>query len=139
MGRIRRAKHGPEWFIQRDLITYLRARGWHVERMVGNAFQKGIPDINAFRRDVGERWIDVKAPGKYSFTKEQKRKWPVWESVGRSIWILTGADQENYDKLFGKPNWKDYWKESWGEIPDIDSLLDELIAEDDAEFADEDE
>jgi hypothetical protein len=94
MGNIRRAKHGPEWHIQRDLIRYLRDRNWHVERMIGNMFQEGIPDIYAFRRDFGSRWIDVKAPGKYSFTKAQKRKWPVWDSVGIGIWILTGATQQ---------------------------------------------
>jgi hypothetical protein len=130
MGNIRRAKHGPEWHIQRDLIRYLRDRHWHVERMIGNMFQEGIPDIYAFRRDFGSRWIDVKAPGKYSFTKAQRRKWPVWDSVGIGIWILTGANQTEYDKLFAAANWRDYWKDSWGS-PDIDSLIDELIREED--------
>jgi hypothetical protein len=130
MGNIKRPKHGPEWFIQRDLVTFLRDRNWYVERMVGNAFQKGIPDLYCFRRDFGERWIDVKAPGRYSFTADQKRKWPVWDSVGIGIYILTAATEAEYEKLMGKPNWKDYWKPSWGAIPDIDALLDELCLED---------
>jgi len=119
-------------------MVFMRARGWHVERMIGNAFQKGIPDVYAYKRGFGERWIDVKCPGgKYTFTKEQKRKWPVWDAAGIGIWILTAADQAAYDKLFDAPNWRDYWKSSWGEIPDIDALLDELIAEEEAEDFDE--
>ena len=34
-----------------------------------------------------------------------------------------------YDKLFAPPNWRDYWKASWGQVPDIDALLDELDRE----------
>lgn len=127
MGRIRIRKHGREWHIQEDLKTFLRARQWHVERMIGNAFQMGIPDLYVFHRKYGERWIDVKVPGKYTFTREQKIKWPVWDSFNRGIWILTAATQTEYDKLFGPPNWRDYWKPGWG-VPDIDALLDELDA-----------
>jgi hypothetical protein len=130
VGRIRRAKHGPEWFIQRDLVRYMREREWLVERMVGNAFQKGIPDLYCFRKDAGHRWIDIKAPGKYSFTDEQKKKWPLWDAAGIGIWILTAADQEQYDLLFAPPNWKQFWKESWGRIPDIDLLLDQITLDD---------
>jgi len=127
MGTIRRPKHGPEWHIQQKLVAYLKARGWHVERMIGNAFQLGIPDLYVANPKWGTRWIDVKRPGKdYSFTKAQKRKWPVWEAFGVGIWILTGADQEDYDRLFKAPNWRDYWKESWGQVPDVHALLDEL-------------
>lgn len=126
MRRIR-AKHGPEWYIQRDLIGLLRSRNWLVERMVGNAFQFGIPDLYCHHRKWGGRWIDVKNPNRYSFTKEQRVKWPVWEQYGCGIWILTAADQDEYDKLFHPPNWRQYWKDSWGEIPDIDTLMDEFI------------
>jgi len=136
MGRIRRDKHGPEWYIQRDLIRFLRDREWLVERLIGNAFQMGIPDLYCFRRDFGERWIDVKAPGRYTFTKEQKKKWPLWDAMGLGVYILTAANQSEYDKLFAPPNWKDYWKSSWGDIPDIDALLDELIREEADEFGD---
>lgn len=96
--------------------------------MIGNAFQIGIPDLYCFNRQWGERWIDVKVEGRYSFTRAQKHKWPIWESFGVGIWILTGADQANYDKLFKAPNWRAYWKSSWN-TPDIDRLLDELDQE----------
>ncbi len=126
MGEIRKPKHGPEFYIQRDLIEYLKARGWLVERMIGNAFQLGIPDLFCYHPKWGYRWIDVKQPGRYSFTKAQKIKWPEWETYGVGIWIVTSADQEGYNKLFAPPNWREYWKASWGELPDIDALLDEL-------------
>lgn len=126
---IRKKKHGPEWFIQRDLITFLEARGWLVERMIGNAYQFGVPDLYAHHIKWGPRWIDVKVKGRYTFTTAQKIKWPLWEEHGAGIWILTAADQEQYDKLFQPPNWRDYWKSSWDKLPDIDALLDELERE----------
>lgn len=127
MRKIKQAKHGPEWHIQQDLIEFLKARGWLVERLIGNAFQTGIPDLYAHHPKWGARWIDAKVDGHYSFTKAQKRKWPEWEKHGVGIWILTGADQDNYDKLFKAPNWRDYWKDSWGELVDIDKLLEEMV------------
>ncbi len=129
MGRIKRPKHGPEWYIQRDLMAYMKARGWHVERMTGNMYQKGIPDLYCYHKQWGERWIDVKNDGKYSFTDDQKKKWPVWDNAGIGIWILIGATQEEYDKLFALPNWRAYWKDSWSKEFDLDTLLAELRAE----------
>lgn len=128
MGRIRKRKHGPEWYIQQDLIKFLETRGWLVEVMHGNLYQKGIPDLFAFRKDVGVRWIDCKNPASYTFTQDQRKKWPKWRDAGIGIWILTAATQEEYDKLFGPPNMGDYWKSSWGTLPtlDLDKLLDEI-------------
>jgi hypothetical protein len=123
-----RAKHGPEFTIQKNLIAFLSARGWLVERMVGNAFQSGIPDLYCYHPKWGERWIDAKVEGHYSFTKAQRIKWPRWESFGVGIWILTAADQEEYNKLFAPPNWRDYWKPCW-ELPtqaELTSMLDEI-------------
>jgi hypothetical protein len=127
MKRIRKPKHGPEWHIQQSLISFLEARGWLVERMIGNAFQTGIPDLYCHHPRWGYRWIDVKQPDKYTFTKAQKRKWPRWEQAGVGIWILTAATQQEYDKLFASPNLKYYWKKSWGELPDIDELLKQIV------------
>lgn len=135
---IRRNTHGPEWHIQQHLIEFLKARGWLVEVMHGNAFQRGIPDLYVHHPRWGSRWIDCKQPDKYSFTKAQRHKWPLWDRVGIGIWILTAANQEQYDKLFGLPNWKDYWKESWT-MPseaDIDRMLDELDVLDEEDTTD---
>ena len=127
LGRIIRSIHGPEWYIREDLEVFLTARQWMVEKTHGNLYQQGFPDLYIAHRKYGERWIDVKQPGgKYTFTNAQKQKWPVWESYRIGIWILTAATQEEYDKLFQPPNWRAYWKKKWGEIPDIDSLLDQV-------------
>ena len=132
MRTIRRPHHGPEWHIQKDVIRYLVARGWHVEHTHGNLYQTGFPDLFVAHKKWGTRWIDVKHPKKYNFTRDQRRKWPIWDSFGIGIWILTTANQDEYDKLFKPPNWKSYWKASWGKVPteaDIDRMLDELERE----------
>ncbi|KPK52845.1 MAG: hypothetical protein AMS22_08470 [Thiotrichales bacterium SG8_50] len=121
-----REKHGPEWKIQQDLIKFLRARGWLVEVTQGNMFQKGFPDLFISHPKYGQRWIDVKNPVSYTFTKDQRRKWPVWAEYGVGIWILVGANDDEYDKLFTSPNWKDYWKPKWDEEPTVDDLMAEL-------------
>jgi len=113
----------PEAKIQKALIEYLENRGWFVRVTHGNKFQSGFPDLYCYHHKYGERWIDAKVKGRYSFTKAQKAEWPLWEEAGIGIWILVAATEEEYDKLFDKPNWREYWKDSWGELPDIDDLL----------------
>ena len=138
MGDIIKPLHGPEWHIQKALCNFLRTRGWVAEVMHGNAFQRGIPDLYLFHKKWGSRWVDVKHPKKYSFTKAQRIKWPYWDSMGIGIWILTAATQTEYDKLFAAPNWEDYWKKSW-DMPteaEIDTMLDALWEDDDGEERD---
>jgi hypothetical protein len=123
-----RTKHGPEYHIQNDLVEYLRVRGWLVERLIGNAFQVGIPDLFLHHPKWGSRWVDVKVDGHYSFTKAQKIKWPLWETYNLGIWILTAATQAEYDKLFAPPNWRSFVKKNW-KLPtqaEIDELLDDV-------------
>lgn len=112
--------------LQRELVAYLRKRGWFVVVFIGSRFQTGVPDLWAHHVQHGFRWIDLKRPGKYSFTKAQRHKWPKWDAAGVGIWILLGAGAEEYAKLFKAPNWRDYWKESWG---DPTPLIDELANE----------
>ena len=121
-----REKHGPEWKIQQHLVKYLRERGWVVEVMQGNMFQTGIPDLFIAHPKFGIRFIDCKNPVRYTFTKAQRKKWPIWERHGVGIWILVGADEENYDKLFTPPNWRDYWKPAWDKEPIVDEIIKEL-------------
>lgn len=126
---VRRDKKGPEWYIRRDIKAMLEQRGWHVEIMVGSAFQTGIPDLYCFHQNKwGERWIDAKNPESYNFTKAQKFKWPLWERKGIGIWILVAGTQEEYNKLFQPPNWRSYVKKTW-KLPtpeEIDQMLDEM-------------
>lgn len=130
-----RAAHGPEWHIQERFKDFLSGRGWLVERVIGNAFQKGLPDLFLGHPQHGWRWVDIKVFGKYSFTKPQRQKWPIWEQYGIGIWILGAASEEEctvqhmateYNKLFEPPNWRQFWKSSWDEKDDIDKMLDEL-------------
>ncbi len=124
----KRQIHGPEWHIRRDVREMLETRGWMVEIMVGSAFQTGVPDLYCFNRKWGERWIDTKDPDRYTFTKAQRYKWPLWEKAGVGIWILTAATQEQYDLLFKPPNWRQFVKKSW-KMPtqeEIDQMLREI-------------
>jgi hypothetical protein len=126
--KIKQNKHGPEYYIQKAVIHYLEDRGWLVERMIGNAFQVGIPDLYAFHPKYGARWIDLKNPLANSLTHAQRVKWPEWESYGLGIWILIAATQSEYDKLFAPPNWREFWKESYN-LPSIDEVIDALAKE----------
>ncbi len=118
----------PEVQIQRELVAFLKARGWHVERLFADAFQNGFPDLFAAHVKWGQRWIEVKRPDEYSFTLRQRQKFPAWEKARIGIWILTAATQEQYDLLFKAPNWRKFWKSSF-EIPDVDAMIDELARE----------
>lgn len=117
------ARERPEAKIQKDLTEFMEGRGWLVEATHGNAFQKGIPDLFTAHVRHGHRWIDCKVKGRYDFTKAQILKWPLWEQNAVGIWILTAATQDEYDKLFQPPNWRQYWKGRYGELIDIDALL----------------
>jgi hypothetical protein len=129
-----RSKHGPEWGIQRNLMRFLRERGWLVERTHGNLFQQGFPDLYVSHKQFGQRWIDVKNPGSYRYTKAQCQKWPVWDAFGIGIWIIVGANETEYDKLFKTPNWRDYWKPSYDKyLIDPSVLIAELIAAEEEE------
>jgi hypothetical protein len=126
----RKQIHGPEWYIRRDFKLYLEAEGWHVEVFACNAFQHGIPDLYAFHKKWGERWIDLKNPKKYCYTRDQKAKWPVWESAGIGIWIIVAATADEYDKLFQPPNWRKYEKKKKTKTKaDAAKMLEELEAE----------
>ena len=116
----------PEAKIQKALIRFLEDRGWLVEPTHGSAYQKGFPDLWCYHPQYGYRWIDCKVEGRYSFTKAQKIKWSEWATHGVGIWILTEATEVAYDKLFREPNWSDYWKESWGVLPNVQELLRDL-------------
>jgi hypothetical protein len=125
---IRRAKHGPEWFLQRDHVEFMKARGWYGKRMIGNALQTGVPDYFFLHERHGTRWIDYKNPSSYEFTPAQIIEWPKWEAKRVGIWIITAATQEQYDLLFTRlplGNWRDYWKPKYDYTP-TEELIDAL-------------
>jgi hypothetical protein len=122
----------PEDAIQARIISFLEARGWHVEKMHGNAFQKGIPDLYCFHPKMNppeglHRWVDVKVKGRYQLTKAQCQKWPLWESIDLGVWIMVDATEEEYRKLFGGPNFRDYWKPAYDKYcRSVEDILDEF-------------
>ena len=132
-----RETHGPEWKIQRKFIRFLRARKWLVEVSNGNMFQVGWPDLYMSHKRFGQRWVDVKNPASYVFTKDQKIKWPEWEKYGVGIWIVIAPTEEEYDKLFKPPNWRKYWKPQWDLEPTVDELLDKLDAANEQDYGDD--
>jgi hypothetical protein len=105
--RIRKA-HGPEYGIQRDIVKFLRARGWHCERLIGMAWQSGLTDLLIFHRQYGIRLLEIKQEDHYRFTKAQKTKFPVLMNFGGGIWIMTEATEVQYERLFKPPNLWDY-------------------------------
>lgn len=114
----------------------LRLRGWFVRETHGNAFQKGWPDVyahnNSFKNsEFGPvRWIDCKVKGSYQFTKAQCQEWPRWEAGGVGIWIMTGAEEEDYKLLFENPNWRKFWKPAYDKyVRDINEILGEMDEE----------
>lgn len=117
----------PEARLQERIVEFLEERGWLVEVMHGNVFQKGIPDLSLFRRDVGHRDVDVKLPEGSVLTEAQCRKWPKWEAAGRGIWIMKECTEEEYQKLFGPPNWREMWKPRYDKyIRDVEDIMSEL-------------
>lgn len=121
----------PEERTQAKLIDLLKTQGWHVERMLADIWQNGIPDLYCYRRPEGERWVEVKRRASYTLTLRQRQKFPKWEKAGIRIWILTAATEAQYNLLFQPPNWRDFWKPEFA-VPtrdDIDAMIDELVQE----------
>ena len=94
--------------LQAEIKVYLERLGWHVEVFTCNAFQKGIPDLVAFNKGgTVVRWIDVKRPKVGTLTKYQAQKWPIWEKIGVSVWIMTECDES---VLWKPANFRQWWK-----------------------------
>jgi hypothetical protein len=107
-----RKQHGPEYGIQRAIVKFLRLRGWHVERLIGMAWQSGLSDLLIFHKKYGVRLLEIKQEDHYRFTKAQKAKFPRLMEHGGGIWIMTAANEEQYQRLFKTPNLWDYLKKS---------------------------
>ncbi len=105
-----KSKHGPEYYIQQDIIKYLRMREWLVKPTHGSMFQSGFPDLFATHTAYGPRWIEVKNPLSYRFTPAQLEWFPQFGAHGSGVWVLTAATDEEYAKLFRKHNWFLYLK-----------------------------
>jgi hypothetical protein len=123
----------PELKIRTAIRIMLESLGWGVWITHGNTYQSGFPDLYVAHPKHGTRWIDAKVEGRYSFTKAQKRLWPLWHYTYKiGLWIITGDDRDQYARLNERPNWLDYWRSAWGDPrnylkePDIDGILDQI-------------
>lgn len=103
---------GPEAKIQKDIVRMLRQKGWFVKRLVGNAYQFGMPDLFATHKRFGIRLIEVKLPDMKGskYTKAQLETFPKLCANGAGVWVMTAATQSEYEKLKARPNWYQYLK-----------------------------
>ena len=101
-----RKKRKEEDIIRDRIIAMLRTKGWFAKSTHGNMFQAGFPDIYATHVRYGHRWIEVKQPGRRGdvFTPAQHEVFPQLCANGDGVWVLEGADEENYSRLFRRRN-----------------------------------
>lgn len=83
----------------------LRHKDWIVKSTHGNTFQYGFPDLYCIHQRYGSRWIEIKNPLAYSFTKAQLEFFPQLTECGIGVWILTDNTEAEYNKLFKPANW----------------------------------
>ena len=110
-----RGRKGPEHKIQEDVKNFLKIKGWYVKETHGNMYQSGFPDLFACHSRYGQRWIEIKLPGGKGskFTPAQMEDFPKLCAHGSGVWVITGATESEYEKLFQPPNWYQYlstWK-----------------------------
>lgn len=103
-----RSKRQPEAIIQDHIVKKLKGLDWFVKETHGNMYQSGFPDIYAFHRMYGQRWIEVKNPEGFKFTPAQLEWFPRFSAVECGIWILTSDSDEEFKKLFRPANWHTY-------------------------------
>lgn len=98
---------GPEEKIQAAIVDFLTLRGWLVKRLIGNQYQSGWPDLYATHSTYKGRFIEVKDPDRKGdvFTHAQKEWFPKLAANGTPIWVLVGATEAEYAKLFKPQNW----------------------------------
>lgn len=96
---------GPEAQIQEALIKRLKEYDWLVKVIVGNMYQSGLPDLWCAHDRLGQRWIEVKNPKKWSFTPAQQKDFPLFHSKNVGIWVLFEDSNEELMKLHQPPNW----------------------------------
>lgn len=119
----------PEKNLQNNkIIPMLESKGWLVEVMHASFILKGIPDLYCWHQGLDTfRWIDVKLPRGSVLTKAQIQKWHQWEQFGLGVWLIKGDSEEEYNKLFGPPNWRDLWSPRYEKyIRPVEDILKEL-------------
>ncbi len=98
-------KGGPEDRVQQAIIKILRYKGWYVKPTHGNMYSSGFPDLFACHTRYGQRWVEVKLPKGSKFTAAQLEDFPKICANGSGVWVLVAGTEEEYVKLFKRPNW----------------------------------
>jgi len=101
-----KSKARPEDLIVQQLKSYLKTRDWLVKKTHGNEFQSGFPDLFCYHRKYGLRWIEVKTPTGH-LQGSQIQFFQELAAVGCGVWILTAANDDQYQLLFSSANW--FW------------------------------
>lgn len=127
-----RFRSSPEAVIEARIKLFLQMRGWLVEKMHGNAYQVGIPDLYCFNPHhelkYQQRWVDVKVQGQHQYTKAQCKKWTAWEEKQCGVWIMMDDTDFWYSKLFQPPNFRDYWQPRYDKyVADPEDLIQEIL------------
>lgn len=88
----------------------LTLRGWLVRTLHASENNSGFPDLYATHSRYGQRWIEVKLPNMRGskFTPAQLEWFPKMVAHGTPIWILTAANDLEYNKLFKPENFTQY-------------------------------
>lgn len=101
-------RKGPEAIILEAVVNMLRIKGWHVKKTHGNMYQSGFPDLFCCHSLYGSRWVEIKNPLSYSFTRAQMDEFPKMCANGSGVWVLVAATESEYQKLFKEANWYTY-------------------------------
>lgn len=102
---------GPEAKVQEQIVKFLKLRDWFVQRIHGNKYQAGMPDLFICSRRFGSRWLEIKLPTGSIFTADQREVFPAMTAAGVGIWIMTAASEAEYAKLWRPANWYQYFHE----------------------------
>lgn len=95
----------PEAEGAKRLRKLMHAHRWHTEKLHGNRYQSGLPDLMAFHIKHGFRFIETKAEASHGkLSVRQVVKFTLLEKHGAHIWVC--RDERDYYVLFKEPNWR---------------------------------
>lgn len=92
----------PEKQLQKEWVGFLEARHWVVKEMHASTRFSGFPDLYITHKKFGPRLVEIKLPGMIGsrFTEAQQNLFPLLQSNGSPIWILTSVTEVEYRLLF---------------------------------------
>jgi hypothetical protein len=92
-------------------------KGWDVENIHGNQFQRGLPDLYISHPNFAPRWVECKVFNKYNkvkLTDAQRVKFPIFVRNHVPFYVIAAHDlrgkvnkekrKRMYLKLFKEPN-----------------------------------